>query len=220
MDADDDRWRSDAAGQDHGGERARTFLAPIAASQVIAIAFSGGLGLAAYHAGVYQAFAARGCPLHWLTGSSAGAITAALIAGNKSEERLERLRAFWNSPPLERSHPKPLLHLYGWMAAVQTRVAGSWGHFKPRFLAADPLRFHSFYDLAPMRDRLLQLVDFGRLNSGDLRVCVVATDIRSGEPVIFDSSRMRIEVDHLLASSGFLPEFAPVEIDGQVLGDG
>jgi NTE family protein len=38
--------------------------------------------------------------------------------------------------------------------------------------------------------------------------------------VIFDSKDTRIEMDHLLASCGFLPEFAPVEISGRLLGDG
>jgi len=38
--------------------------------------------------------------------------------------------------------------------------------------------------------------------------------------VIFDSCDTRIEMDHLLASCGFLPEFAPVEIAGRLLGDG
>src|SRR3954462_9075280 len=30
----------------------------------------------------------------------------------------------------------------------------------------------------------------------------------------------RIEIDHLMASCGFLPEFAPLELDGRLLGDG
>src|SRR5206468_13052393 len=78
----------------------------------------------------------------------------------------------------------------------------------------------SLYDLAPMRERIKSLVDFGRLNNGDIRISVAATDIETGEPVIFDSSGTRIEVDHLLASCGFLAEFAPVDLDGRLLGDG
>jgi NTE family protein len=62
------------------------------------------------------------------------------------------------------------------------------------------------------------LIDFGRLNSGQTRVSIVATDI--GEPVVFDSSKSRIEIDHLMASCGFLLEFAPLELDGRLLGDG
>ena len=187
---------------------------------LIAMTFSGGLGLAAYHAGVYQAFTTQGLPLHWVTGSSAGAITAALIAGNGDENRFERLRAFWNFPPIEGGEPAPWPHLHGWIAAVGTRLVGSRGHFAPRFPAVDPFRFRSFYDLAPMRERLTKLVDFGRLNSGEMRTCVATTNIETGEPVIFDSSHVQLEIDHLMASCGFLPEFAPVEIDGRLLGDG
>jgi NTE family protein len=106
------------------------------------------------------------------------------------------------------------------MAALETRLAGSAGFFRPRFPDTDPFRFRSFYDLAPMKERLTKLIDFGRLNAGELRVSIVATDIESGEPVTFDSLQTKLEMDHLLASCGFLPEFAPVEIGSRLLGDG
>lgn len=54
----------------------------------LAMVFAGGLGLAAYHAGAYQAFSRKSLPLHWVAGSSAGAVTAALIAGNRAEDRI------------------------------------------------------------------------------------------------------------------------------------
>jgi NTE family protein len=71
-----------------------------------------------------------------------------------------------------------------------------------------------------MKERLRRLVDFGRLNGGDVRISVATTDLETGDPVVFDSATRRIEMDHLLASSGFLPEFAPVEIGGRWLADG
>ena len=78
-------------------------------------------------------------------------------------------------------------------------------------------RFRSFYDLAPLRERLRRFVDFGRLNSGEVRFSVATTDLESGETIVFDTAKgARIEVDHLLASAGYLPEFAPVEIDGRL----
>ena len=182
---------------------------------------AGGLGLAAYHAGVYQAFARRGMPLHWLAGSSAGAVTAALIAGNRPTDRIGRLRAFWNFPPVERADFSPSRHWFGWLGAIGTRLTGSAGHFHPRLLPS-PLssRFNGLYDSTPMRSRLAQLVDFGRLNSGDPRVCIAATDVESGEAVIFDTAQMKLEMDHLMASCGFFPEFAPVDVDGRNFGDG
>src|SRR4051794_15929645 len=189
-------------------------------SITVAMVFSGGLGLAAYHGGVYQAFSERGLPLHWLAGASAGAVTAALIAGNPVDERIERLRAFWNFPPIEHFAAGPWRHLYGWAGAIRTRLMGSAGHFHPRVASINPFGFQSLYDLAPMKERMAGLIDFGRLNSGETTVCVAATDIETGEPVIFDSRKAPIEIDHLLASSGFLPEFAPIEIGGRLLGDG
>jgi NTE family protein len=191
-----------------------------ASPQTIAITFSGGLGLAAYHAGAYEAFTRQSLPLHWVTGSSAGAVTAALIAGNPEADRLVRLKAFWRCPPTDRRDTMPWRHLYGWIAAVETRLAGSAGFFRPRFPDIDPFRFRSFYDLAPMRERLSTLIDFGRLNGGEPRISIAATDIESGEPVIFDSLQHKLEMDHLLASCGYLPEFAPVEVGGHLLGDG
>jgi predicted acylesterase/phospholipase RssA len=71
--------------------------APTTSAQpVTALVFAGGLGLAAYHGGAYQAFVERSLPLHCVVGSSAGAITAALIAGNAPSDRIPRLREFWN----------------------------------------------------------------------------------------------------------------------------
>jgi NTE family protein len=59
------------------------------------------------------------------------------------------------------------------------------------------------------------------LNSGETRLTVATTDIETGELVLFDTARGdRITVDHVLASCGYLPEFAPVEIGGRLLGDG
>src|ERR1700712_899937 len=100
----------------------------------VAMTFAGGLGLAAYHAGVYEAFARRTTPLHWVTGSSAGAVTAALIAGNPPDQRTEQLRAFWNAPDVDVdvASPEPWRHWLGWLGAVRTRLTGSPGQFNPR----------------------------------------------------------------------------------------
>jgi NTE family protein len=187
-------------------------------SPTVAMVFAGGLGLASYHAGIYEAFSRRGVDLRWVTGSSAGAVTAALIAGNQPERRIDRLRAFWNFPPTGQFEPSSFRHLFGWIGAIGTRLSGSIGHFHPRLPSPGP--FRSLYDLRPMRDRLVQIVDFDRLNGGEMRVCVAATDLETGDPVIFDSAHVKLEIDHLLASCGFLPEFPAVSVGGRQLGDG
>lgn len=64
--------------------------------------FQGGGALGAYQAGVFEALAESGIHPEWLVGTSIGAINAALIAGNRPEHRLERLRQFWARVALDR----------------------------------------------------------------------------------------------------------------------
>src|ERR1700729_2491048 len=69
----------------------------------VALVLQGGGALGAYQAGVYQAIHEARIEVHWLCGTSIGAINGALIAGNPPERRVERLRDFWETitkPPL------------------------------------------------------------------------------------------------------------------------
>ena len=55
----------------------------------------GGGALGAYQGGVYQALHEAGIEPDWIIGTSIGAINAAIIAGNKPEDRLAKLKEFW-----------------------------------------------------------------------------------------------------------------------------
>ncbi|ATU93351.1 patatin-like phospholipase family protein [Phyllobacterium zundukense] len=61
----------------------------------IALLLQGGGALGAYQAGVYQGLAEAGLHPDWTAGISIGAINAALIAGNPPEDRVAKLRQFW-----------------------------------------------------------------------------------------------------------------------------
>lgn len=61
----------------------------------IALLLQGGGALGAYQGGVYQALAEADLHPDWTAGISIGAINAALIAGNPPEERVGKLREFW-----------------------------------------------------------------------------------------------------------------------------
>ena len=191
------------------------------------VIFAGGIGLGVYEADAYSELHKRQALWpSWVAGSSIGAINAALIAGNAPADRIDRLRELWQSDPQASaglSTPSAFWrweHLQNWTSAIRTRVAGRTGQFRPR-LRMPWESFGSMYDLAPLRSRLETLIDFDRLNSGETRLTVATTDLETGELVLFDTRRgEKIGIDHLMASCGFLPEFAPVEIGGRLLGDG
>ena len=63
--------------------------------ECIALLLQGGGALGAYQAGVYQALAEADLHPDWVAGISIGAINAAIIAGNPPDERVDKLRAFW-----------------------------------------------------------------------------------------------------------------------------
>ncbi|MFL5260408.1 MAG: patatin-like phospholipase family protein [Hyphomicrobiales bacterium] len=191
---------------------------------MIAAVLSGGIGLGAYQAGAYEVLHAD---VHlrpqWFSASSVGAVNAALIAGNAPDRVTARLNEFWGGEgalSTSLAEPSFFSRVQSWTSAGGARIFGVPGQFRPR-MPAPAREFRSLYDLAPMRERLTALVDFERLNSGPVRVTVATTDIESGDVVLFDTAKGdRIGRDHLLATCGFLPEFAPVEIGGRLLGDG
>ena len=61
----------------------------------IVLVLQGGGALGAYQAGAYEALAEAGHMPDWIAGISIGAVNAAIIAGNTEENRVPRLRAFW-----------------------------------------------------------------------------------------------------------------------------
>src|SRR5579862_7589976 len=61
----------------------------------IALLLQGGGTLGAYQAGVYQALAEADLHPDWVAGISIGAINSAIIAGNPPEQRVAKLRTFW-----------------------------------------------------------------------------------------------------------------------------
>ena len=63
--------------------------------ECIALLLQGGGALGSYQAGVYAALAEAELQPDWVAGISIGAINSAIIAGNPPEQRVAKLRAFW-----------------------------------------------------------------------------------------------------------------------------
>ncbi|MBP0445278.1 patatin-like phospholipase family protein [Roseomonas sp. SSH11] len=197
-----------------------------------ALVLSGGIGLGAFGAGVYAGLEEHG-EAEWLLGASAGAVNAAIIGGNPPGRRAAALRRFWSSISAD---PTPLTSFWlgkpptrgAWRrahneaAALQSLLLGRPGLFRSRLSTPRTSEPPALYDLEPLRRVLPEHLDFDLLNSpGAPRVTLVATDVLSGERVVFDTARgTRITVEHILASGALMPLFAPVEIEGRLLCDG
>lgn len=205
---------------------------------VVALVLQGGGALGAYQAGVYEGLHEAGIRPTWLAGISIGALNAAVIAGSPEGQRVDRLREFWETicaTPVEWPAQEGLTNAFPFAidlrsahntaAAMRALFMGQGGFFKPRFPPPFLSMFTgdsatSFYDTAPLRDTLERLVDFDRVNSGDIRVSVGAVNIRCGNLVYFDTAERRLRAEHFMASGALPPGFPAVEIDGEYYWDG
>jgi len=200
--------------------------------QQVALVLQGGGALGAYQCGVYEALHAAGVRPHWIAGTSIGAINAAIIAGNAEADRMARLKEFWTGItrpagtlawPLqwmaESAQWLPPSHALSTGVSASSALAslalGQQGFFTPRtaspFLYCDgSAAATSFNDTAPLRDPLLRLVDFDRINGGEVRLSVGASNVRNGNVHYFDSAMQPLRVEHIMASAALPPAFPAV----------
>jgi NTE family protein len=201
----------------------------------IALLLQGGGALGSYQAGAYQALAEADLHPDWVAGISIGAINSALIAGNAPERRVEKLRIFWETitaPPMGIPYVSGLdikndmqRQIVNQWRAMGTLLWGAPDFFKPRFPppiftpTGNPGNL-SFYDIAPLEALLESLVDFDRINSGEIRFSVGATNVKTGNFAYFDNKTHRIGAAHVMASGSLPPGFPATEIDGEFFWDG
>jgi len=191
------------------------------------LVLQGGGALGSYQAGVFQALSDAGVSPDWVAGVSIGSINAALIAGNAPGHRQAALRAFWERITGGPGSLPPL-RLPGWdgveqrIGAASAMMFGQPGFYRPRaaldwFGQPGPI---SFYDTSALRQTLVELVDFDRINAGHTRLSVGAVEVDTGNMVYFDSTQMKLTPEHVMASGALPPGFPAVVIDGKSYWDG
>src|SRR5262245_52149437 len=95
---------------------------PASYDKKVGLVLQGGGALGSYQAGVYEALAASDYTHDWIAGISIDPINAAIIAGNAPQNRVDRLRTFWEGIPA----PTAWWHsgLTGPLATWQRSVGG------------------------------------------------------------------------------------------------
>ncbi len=188
----------------------------------VVLVLQGGGALGAYQLGVYQALHEAGVEPDWVIGTSIGALNGAIIAGNPPEQRLPRLRAFWET--MERQGMfgalPPLL------ANALTLTQGIPAFFDPNPIAwwnpAAPLGVENaaFYRTNALRGTLEGLVDLKYLNERHTRLTVGAVNARNGVMRYFDTRKEALDLSHVIASGAIPPAFPAVRIGSEPYWDG
>ena len=201
---------------------------PASYDKTVGLVLQGGGALGSYQAGVYEALAASEYPPDWVAGISIGAINAAIIAGNAPEDRVARLRSFWEGITAPTAlWPSGLSgQMADWLQKASGLAAllfGQPGFFAPRALQdwLSQEKPTSYYSTDALRSTLERLVDFDRINDErSMRISVGAVNVRTGRFAYFDSAEITIRPEHVMASGALPPGFPPVEIDGEHYWDG
>lgn len=169
------------------------FRAPTSALRVVAV-FSGGGTKALAHVGAWRALREKGLAPTHIVGTSMGAVVgAAFAAGLTEAEFLARLKGFDRSEvaPVDRLAP------FKGIFAKSLLKPGVWA------------------------ETLARLIPVSRFPDFRIPLTVTATDLDSGDLVLFGDRGKDAPVNLALAASCALPlYYEPVVIDGHRYGDG
>jgi NTE family protein len=205
----------------------------------VVLVLQGGGALGAYQGGIYEALHEAGIEPNWVIGTSIGAINAGIIAGNPADKRLDQLQKFWttmeykpwwgNSPYLEpwlgsgrlladfTSQSANMMALFGGVAGYYTpNHALTWGGAK----AALGVERAALYDTKDLEKTMTALTDPTCFNSKNPRLTVGTVNVKTGKMHYWDSERMLLALNHVLASAALPPSFPAVRIDGEPYWDG
>ena len=158
---------------------------PALPGQVVLV-LQGGGALGAYQVGVYEALHEAGIEPDWVIGTSIGAINASLIAGNPPAAPHRAAARLLGPDAIAACRPRRAFDWLGLgtMAAnLSTVMRGIPNFFTPNLhalrgsTAALGVEAAAYYSTAPLRETLLELVDFDYLCECRTRMTVGAVNV-------------------------------------------
>lgn len=190
----------------------------------ISLALQGGGSHGAYTWGVLDRLLEdERITIDGISGTSAGAMNAAaLISGFEkggAQGARDALDKFWTTisgysafSPIRRSWADQMMGNWGMEKTLGYQWTNWWASVASPY-QANPL------NISPLRDVLQAQIDIDALrHCENIRIFVVATNVRTGRPRVFD--RKSLSIDALLASACLPHWHQAIEIDGEAYWDG
>ncbi len=183
----------------------------------IGLALGGGGALGFAHVGVLRALEEQQIPVDYIAGTSMGAIIAGYYAAGLSPDEIERtlLELDWwdilkDKPPRReldfRRKQEELRYLFDQELGLR-----GWRLIVPSALSSGQKLNN---ELQIVTRNVAGLTDFDQLN---IPYRALATDIRTGEPVILNRGNLATAMRASMAVPGV---FTPVQLEGRLLVDG
>ncbi|MCU1656730.1 MAG: Patatin [Pseudonocardiales bacterium] len=160
-----------------------------------AFVLSGGAAHAAVQVGMLQALTDAGIEPDLLVGASAGALNAVAFAADPTQHGVDRLATAWRDVRRRDIFPLGLSGLLLGAVGRRDHLVSNRG----------------------LRKLIYRFAGIGRLEDAQLPVHVLATDLRTGEPVVLSRGDV---APALLASTAIPGLFPPIESSGRTLIDG
>jgi NTE family protein len=194
--------------------------------KAISLALQGGGALGAYTWGALDRLLEdERIEIAAISGSSAGAMCAVVLAEGFAENGAEgaraNLRKFWegvaragHANPYRRTPLMAFLNAFkpGW---AQENYLALWADMASRF--ASPYDLNPL-NINPLKEVLEELVDFERVRTCKIELFICATNVETGRVRAFSGAELT--ADHVMASACLPQLFQAVEIDGVPYWDG
>ena len=180
----------------------------------IAIALGGGGARGCAHIGVLKVLERENIPIHIITGTSIGAIVGSIYALTLDISLVEnRFQEFLESEEYKKSgldlfkRKQPAENFFGQVATnIKQRVVVNLAQSKTSLVRGER-----------MQRAIKFLIPDSRIEETQIPFYTVASNIQTGEQVVFDEGDMRTIVGASASIPGFLP---PCKVNGYMLVDG